>query len=93
MTTGSSLYDEEGSKLCQKIYDEAQKQIVQILLPIDFVAATGFKSDAATKTVTMTEGNEDGWMGLNIGIQSAKIFSEAIESASSIVWNGPMGVF
>ncbi len=93
MTIGSSLYDEEGSKLCQKICDEAQKQNVQILLPIDFVAANGFKSDAATKAVTMTEGIEDGWMGLDIGKQSAKIFREAVESASSVVWNGPMGVF
>lgn len=64
----------------------------KIQLPIDIVIADEFKEDAKIRTVGV-EKLEAGWMGLDIGPDTSKAFTEVIGGASSIFWNGPMGVF
>ena len=64
----------------------------KIQLPIDIVIADEFKEDARIRTVPV-EKLEAGWMGLDIGPDTTKAFTEVIGGASSIFWNGPMGVF
>ena len=90
---GNSLYDPEGAAIANKIQAEAEKQKVNIFLPVDFVIADSFKADSNTDLVTEAEGIPDGWMGLDVGPETSKIFAEAISSAKSVIWNGPMGVF
>ena len=64
----------------------------KIVLPTDIVVADAFAETAEAKTVGL-DGIEDGWMGLDIGPESITAFVDKINSAKSVFWNGPMGVF
>ncbi len=90
---GSSLYDEEGAKIVPELMEKAKKAGKKIILPVDYIAADKFDAEAATKAVTDAEGIPAGWMGLDVGEQSTKLFVDAILGAKTIVWNGPAGVF
>lgn len=90
---GSSLFDEEGAKLVPELMAKAKKAGKKIILPVDYIAADKFAADAETKAVSDAEGIPAGWMGLDVGAESAKLFVDAIKRAKTIVWNGPAGVF
>lgn len=92
MNIGKSLFDTEGSKSIQKILDKAKAKNVEIYLPVDFTVANDIKSKD-TKEATKESGIEDGYIGLDIGQESIKQFTDAVKQAKTIVWNGPMGVF
>ncbi|XP_022255760.1 phosphoglycerate kinase-like [Limulus polyphemus] len=93
MEIGNSLYDEEGAGIVGKLMEKAQKNGVQIHLPVDFVIADKFDEAAATKIATLDSGIPAGWMGLDCGDKSVAKFCEAVQRAKTIVWNGPVGVF
>lgn len=93
MAIGASLYDTEGAALVQAIMDKATLKGVTIHLPTDFIAASAFASDAECKTVAVSEGIPDTWMGLDIGPDSTMAFASVVAAGKTIVWNGPMGVF
>lgn len=93
MPIGTSLFDEAGAKNVEALVAKAKKNNVEIVLPVDFVTADDFNKDANTSTATEEEGIPDGWMGLDAGPKSRKLFSEAVAKAKTIVWNGPPGVF
>ncbi|KAF3428911.1 hypothetical protein E2986_03639 [Frieseomelitta varia] len=90
---GNSLFDEEGAKIVNDILSKAEKNKVQIHLPIDFVTADKFAENAAVGAADVENGIPDGWMGLDVGPKSRDLFSEPIKRAKTIVWNGPAGVF
>jgi len=90
---GSSLFDQEGAKIVEKIREKAKKKGVAIYLPTDYVIADKFDKNANSEYTTDADGINDGWLGLDIGKESIKTFSEVIANAKTIVWNGPMGVF
>lgn len=90
---GSSLFDEEGAKLVPELMAKAKAAGKEIILPVDYIAADKFAADAATKAVSDAEGIPAGWMGLDVGAESTKLFVDAIKSSKTIVWNGPAGVF
>ena len=74
----------------------AQSKGVKLLLPVDDVIADKFpaEKDASDIQTKVSEGDiEDGWMGLDIGPKSVELFADAIKSAKTVVWNGPMGCF
>lgn len=89
---GSSLLDEGSIGLAKELMAKAQTLGVKLLLPVDAVVATAFSADAEYKTVKISEIPE-GWMCLDIGEESRKLFAEEIKKAKTIIWNGPMGVF
>ncbi|XP_025193867.1 phosphoglycerate kinase [Melanaphis sacchari] len=93
MKIGDSLYDEAGAKIVGKLLDKANARNVKIHLPVDFVTADKFDENANTSSATVEEGVPEGWMGLDCGPESRKLFSEPIARAKVIVWNGPAGVF
>jgi phosphoglycerate kinase len=93
MRIGSSLFDEEGSKIVSEILAKAAEKKVKIHLPSDFISADKFAKDAATRVVTDKDGIDEGWRGLDVGPASSATFREAVLRAKTIVWNGPMGVF
>jgi phosphoglycerate kinase len=93
MKIGNSLFDEEGSKIIQKLMDKAKANNVQIHLPIDFITGDKFGEDAKVGKATLEEGIPDGWLGLDVGEKSSKNFTEVVARAKTIVWNGPVGVF
>ncbi|XP_017883685.1 phosphoglycerate kinase isoform X1 [Ceratina calcarata] len=93
MKIGNSLFDEEGAKIVNEILSKAEKNKVQIHLPVDFVTADKFAENAAVGAADVESGIPDGWMGLDVGPKSRELFSEPIKRAKTIVWNGPAGVF
>ena len=89
---GSSRVEEDKLELVESIYRNAQSRRVEILLPIDHVAASEFSESSAPKVVD-GESIPSGFMGLDIGPKTTEAFKEKIKSASTVLWNGPMGVF
>lgn len=90
---GNSLYDEAGSKIVGELMEKAKKNNVKIVLPVDYVTGDKFAPDAKTGYATDSDGIPDGWMGLDCGEKSVKLFKETIDEAKTILWNGPPGVF
>ena len=90
---GNSLFDENGSKTVGELTEKAKKNGVEIVLPVDYITADKFDKDAKTGTATDAQGVPDGWMGLDCGPKSIKLFSDTIAKAKTTLWNGPPGVF
>lgn len=90
---GNSLFDEAGSKTVKELVEKAEKNGVKLVLPVDYVTADKFSPNATTGTATDKDGIPDGWMGLDCGEESIKLYQEAIDEAQTILWNGPPGVF
>lgn len=65
---------------------------MKLLLPVDNVVADAFSNDANTQVVPAGQ-IPDGWEGLDIGPETAKLFADAVKTAKTVVWNGPMGCF
>ncbi len=89
---GDSLVEDDKVDLAKELMQKADEKGVNFVLPVDSVAAKEFKNDAEHKVVD-EDGIEDGWMGVDIGPQTAISFGNIIKNAKTVVWNGPMGVF
>lgn len=89
---GSSLCEDDRIDLCKDLMKKAADKGVKLLLPEDSVVADTFSNDANRK-VCSNKNIEKGWMGLDIGPQAIRQFSDIIEQSKTILWNGPMGVF
>ena len=89
---GNSLCEEDKLDLANDILLKAKKQNIVFLLPVDSVIADKFSEDADTKIVDNNH-IEKGWMGLDIGPESIKLFTKTVMESKTILWNGPMGVF
>jgi phosphoglycerate kinase len=86
---GNSLVEEDKVELAKSLLDQAHCHLV---IPVDSVVAREFKNDAEYKTVSAVTMPPD-WIGVDIGPETIKLFTEEIAVAKTIVWNGPMGVF
>lgn len=91
-STGTSLMEEEWVERAGKMLEKAKEKGVEMLLPVDVVCADEFANDAHKEVCTVVE-MPDNMMGLDIGPATAIVYSEAIEDAKTVFWNGPMGVF
>ena len=89
---GNSLVETELLDPARDLLAKAEQQQVQMVLPIDHIAAAKVEADAPTQVIG-AEGLPDGLMGLDIGPQSRQRFAEVVASARTVFWNGPMGVF
>ena len=89
---GDSLLEADYLDYAKEMMEKAKAKGVNLLIPIDTVVAQEFSNDAPYKTVE--RGNiEDGWQGLDIGDKTIALYKDALKSAKTVVWNGPMGVF
>ena len=89
---GTSLLEKDQIDTVKGYIETAEKNGVELLLPIDTVVAPYFGADAPATVVPSTEIPAD-QMGLDIGPKTRELFADAIKSAKTVVWNGPMGVF
>ena len=92
LNVGKSLVEEDKLELAKALEVKAKEKGVDLLLPTDVVVADNFAADANAQTVSV-EAIPDGWMGLDIGPDSVKVFQAALQQCKSVIWNGPMGVF
>jgi phosphoglycerate kinase len=92
LSVGKSLVEEDKLELAKTLEVKAKEKGVELLLPTDVVVADNFAADANAQTVSI-EAIPDGWMGLDIGPDSIKVFQTALADCKSVIWNGPMGVF
>ena len=88
---GGSLVEDDLIDTAKSILADADAKGVNFMLPTDNVAADAFSNDANTEVVGRDI--QDGWMALDIGPETAKAYAEAVKSAKTVVWNGPMGCF
>ena len=89
---GNSLVENDKLDLAKEIISKAKLIGVNLILPVDSVNSDEFSNNANTNTSDISD-VPDGFMGLDIGEKSIKLFSEVIENSKTIIWNGPMGVF
>ncbi len=92
LKVGKSLLEEDLVDTAKQIMKDASSRNVEILLPTDIVCAAEFKNESPS-TIVAADSMPDDQMGLDVGPDSIRIFSEKIKSAKTIVWNGPMGAF
>ena len=93
---GASLVDDEKIDYCKEMMAKAEKLGKNLMLPVDTVAAKTFPNpiDAEIEVVEVpVEAMPADMMGLDIGPKTAEAYAEAVKSAKTVVWNGPMGVF
>ena len=89
---GASIVDEEKVDAALGFINKAAEKGVNMLLPVDVVAADSFSADANTKVVPANE-IPAGWLGLDIGPETTKLYADCIANSKLVGWNGPMGVF
>ncbi len=89
---GKSLLDEEGLELAGEILEKAAEKGVKFMLPVDVVAADEFANDSPYGVYDVDSIPEDK-MGLDIGPETIKLYTDTLKTVKTVVWNGPMGVF
>jgi phosphoglycerate kinase len=89
---GDSIFEHDRLVDCSQILALAKEKKVNIFLPDDVVASNKFSNDALKQIVDVNH-IPDGWQGLDIGPRTAAKFEKVIHNSSTILWNGPMGVF
>ena len=93
---GKSLVDDTKLDYCKEMMEKAQKLGKKLLLPVDAVVAASvpdpIDAEIPVENVSVDAIPNDK-MGLDIGVESAKLYAEAVKNAKTVVWNGPMGVF
>ncbi|MEV0953456.1 phosphoglycerate kinase [Promicromonospora sp. NPDC050249] len=92
LSVGNSLLEDDQIDAVKGYIETAEKNGVEIVLPVDIVAADSFAADAPHQVVS-ADAIPDGTMGLDIGPESGKLFAAKLADAKTIAWNGPMGVF
>lgn len=91
LNIGNSLLEADKVDYAKEMLEKAEKKGVKLYLPVDHVIAKEFKADAEASVV---KGEiPEGFMGLDIGPETVKLFESAVSDAKTVIWNGPMGVF
>ena len=89
---GDSICEDDKIDLAKDLMKKAKEKGVNFLLPVGSIVADRFANDAERKYVP-SDAMPDGWMGMDIGGITIEKFTSVIETAKTIIWNGPMGVF
>jgi len=89
---GKSLLEVDYLDYAREMMEKAEKNGVKLLIPVDTVVSKEYSNDGEFKTVKRGQ-IEPEWEGLDIGEETRKLYADAIKSAKTVVWNGPMGVF
>jgi len=89
---GASLVEDDLLEEAGRIMDEAKRLGVKFYLPVDLVAAEKFSEDSISRLVSAQE-IPSGWMGLDIGPATVRLYREVLSDVQTVLWNGPMGVY
>ncbi len=88
---GNSLLEEDKIELAKEMMDKAKAKGVKFLIPVDNKVGKEYNENTEYMDVNSDE-IPDGWMGLDIGPETQKMFADAVKDAGTVIWNGPMGV-
>ena len=88
---GTSLCEDDYLDYAKEMIEKAKEKGVNFLLPVDTVVAKEFKNDAESRVVEGSMAPDE--MGMDIGPKTRELYAEAVKTAKTVVWNGPMGVF
>ncbi|MCQ2553718.1 MAG: phosphoglycerate kinase [Clostridia bacterium] len=89
---GTSLCEEDKLDLAKELQQKASDNDVMFMIPVDSALGDKFAEDCNTR-IAGSSTMPDGWMGLDIGPDTVRLYTEAIKKAGTVLWNGPMGVF
>jgi phosphoglycerate kinase len=92
LPVGNSLCEKDKFELALELLKKAETKGVKVVLPADVVVADKFAADANNKVVDVDK-VEDGWEALDSGPKTSALYTEALQGAKTVIWNGPMGVF
>ena len=90
-TVGTSICETDKIDLAREMMETAKAKGVNFLIPVDNKVGLEYKADTEFKVVD-SDDIPDGWMGLDIGPKTEKLFADAVKDAGTVIWNGPMGV-
>lgn len=90
---GNSIFEEDQIGAALELLEACARKKVPLYLPTDLVIADSFKEDANSRTVSAEAGIPEGWQGMDIGPQTIEKWKSALQSAKTVFWNGPLGVF
>jgi phosphoglycerate kinase len=90
---GKSLVEDDKLDSARQIMSKASARGLQLLLPVDHVVAPKLEAGVPSETLRVDDPAIGDRMGLDIGLDTAKAYAEAVRDAKTVVWNGPMGVF
>lgn len=91
--TGNSVLDEEHIDTAKQLMKRMKSKGIEFHLPKDLIEATSISNDAEKKIVSIEEGIESGWIGVDIGPDTIREWKISLNKAGTIFWNGPMGIF
>ncbi len=91
VSIGASRFEKDKLDLAASILEKAKAHKVEILLPVDHLVVQKVEENAPTRVEG--PGISDGWLGVDIGPKTVQLFSQALDSAKTVIWNGPMGIF
>jgi len=90
---GDSIHEEDQIPTALHFMQECASKKVPVWLPKDIVIADAFNNDAHSQTIEPSKGIPEGWQGMDIGALTLKEWSDALQNAGTVFWNGPPGVF
>ncbi|WP_368489849.1 phosphoglycerate kinase [Clostridium sp. BJN0013] len=91
-TIGTSVVEEDKIEYAKEMIDKAKARSIKLLLPVDRIVTDKFDENA--KPILEDDKNiKDGYMGMDIGPKTARVYTDVIRNSKTIIWNGPMGVF
>ena len=89
---GKSICELDKLDLAKELMEKAKNKGVKLMIPVDTKVGKEYSADTESKTVKSTEIPAD-WEGLDIGEETIKLYSEELQKAKTVIWNGPLGVF
>lgn len=90
---GESIFDKNGANIVAELMAKAEAKGVKMHFPVDYATADAFSETANVGVADDSTGVPDGWQGLDCGPKSIELFTEVVNRANTILWNGPLGVF
>lgn len=92
LNIGNSLCEDDKIEMSKELMRKAEEKGIKMLLPVDVRIAKEFSNDSENKVVSIDK-IENGWEGVDIGPETIEEFKNVLETAKTIMWNGPVGVF
>lgn len=90
---GDSIHEDEFLEKAKALLAAAKKDSKQLFLPSDLLIADRLSADASTRLIECSAGIPEGFQGVDIGPKTIKHFSQKLQTAATLLWNGPLGVF